>query len=181
MKIVYTKAERMIKNSILIFLPQEEFNEEEYLITKKILEKSGFRIFIASDANTVCRGSKGMRVKNDVSFFNMNEANFSAFVLIGGSGARTYWGDGFLHTASRKFKNAKKVLAAICSAPIIFAKAGILNGERATCYPGDRKELEKSGVKYDENEICISGNIITAQKPSSAGDFANAIVNKLLK
>ena len=81
----------MINRSLLIILPAENFNEEEYLTTKRILEISGFKLFIASDANVLCVGKNGLKVRADVSFFNMNENNFAGIVFIGGSGVKKYW------------------------------------------------------------------------------------------
>ena len=171
----------MINRSLLIILPAENFNEEEYLTTKQILEASGFKLFIASDANVLCIGKNGLKVRADVSFFNMNENNFSGIVFIGGSGVKKYWDKENLHKIAKKFFEKKKLVAAICSAPVILARAGLLDGKDATSYPEDRREMEKCGINYIYQSVVIQKNIITAQDSSSSRDFANTIVNFCLK
>ena len=48
--------------SVLLIIPAQNFNEEEYLIISKALEGAGIKIFIASDSHFLCVGSKGMKV-----------------------------------------------------------------------------------------------------------------------
>ena len=171
----------MINKSILLILPAINFNEQEYLIVYNTLIKNKFQVFIASDANTVCIGKNGLKVKNDVSFFNMREANFAAVVFIGGNGVKNYWDNKQLHALAKSFSTAKKTTAAICSAPVILGKAGLLNGINATAYPDDKRDLEREGAIYVDNPVVISKKIITAQGPASAQDFVNTFINELSK
>lgn len=171
----------MIEKSILLILPALDFNEREFLITKGVLEKLGFRLFIASDSNSLCVGSGGLKVRPDVSFFNMHERNFAAVVFIGGSGVKKYWDNRGLHSTAISFHKSKKPVAAICSAPAILAKAGLLNKLDATCHPSDKKELERYGAKFIDNSIVQNENIITAQGPESAALFAQAVANRIRK
>jgi len=60
----------------------------------------------------------------------VNVNNFSGLILIGGSGSRNYWKNEVLHKIIKKFFEAKKVIAAICSSPVTLAKAGILQIRR---------------------------------------------------
>lgn len=171
----------MINRSLLIILPAQNFNEEEYLTTKRILEISGFKLFIASDAHSLCVGKNGLKVRADVSFFNMNENNFTGIVFIGGSGVKKYWDSEILFNIAKKFYEKKKTVAAICSAPVILARAGLLEGMEATCYPEDRREMEKCGINYVYKSVVVEKNILTAQDSSSSRDFADAIVNYCTK
>lgn len=171
----------MIKKSILLILPALDFNEQEYTTIYSTLNKNGFKVFIASDANSLCIGKNGLKVKNDISFFNMREANFGAVVFVGGNGIKKYWDNLQLHSLAKKFIQAKKITGAICSAPVILARTGLLNGIRATCYPEDKRELERDGAAYVDNPVVISKKIITAQGPAAALDFVNVIINELDK
>jgi protease I len=165
------------KNSLLIFLPKKDFNEEEYSIVRKRLLKAGKQIFVTSDDHFVCSGSKGMKVKSDTSFYNINVNNFGAFILIGGSGSRNYWKNEALHKIIRKFFDAKKLIAAICSSPITLAKAGILQSKKATCYVEDKMELINSGIDYQDKNVVVDENVITANDARSALQFAEAILH----
>ena len=166
-----------IKNSILIFLPANNFGEEEYLITNKVFLKSGKNVFITSDSNTVRSGDNGLKVKADTDFYNVNEKNFSAVVLIGGKGSKVYWDNEQLHKIVKNFNRAGKIVAAICSAPIILAKAGLLTNIPATCWSGDKNELIKLGINYNDRSVISERGIITSDGPSSAEQFAETILN----
>lgn len=167
------------KNSILIILPATNFNEIEYLSVKTVLENSGFNTFTASDANGLCVGQNGLKVKADVSFFNMHESNFIAIVFIGGPGIKKYWSNPSLHSIANKFLKKNKIVGAICSSPVILAKAGLLSGYETTCFENDKQELEKEGVAYKNLPVVISKNLITANGPSAAQDFAEKIIEKI--
>jgi protease I len=166
------------KNSFLIFLPKKDFNEEEFNIIKKRLLKAGKQIFVTSDDQSVCSGSKGMKVKSDTSFYNVNVNNFGAFILIGGTGSRNYWKNESLHKIIKKFFDAKKVVAAICSSPITMAKTGILQNKKATCYSEDKMELINSGIDYQDRNIVVDENIVTADNSRSALQFAEAVLHQ---
>lgn len=167
------------KKNILLFLAAKNFSDEEYLIVSKVFLKAGMNVFIVSDSNGVCAGSNGLKVKNDVKLYNVHPVNFDSFVLIGGSGMRDYWNNIFLKEIINKFIVKEKVLGAICSAPVIFARMGLLNDKNATCYFEDIKELEKSGAKYVDQDVVVNGNIVTGQGPQSAARFAQSVINLL--
>jgi 4-methyl-5(b-hydroxyethyl)-thiazole monophosphate biosynthesis len=74
----------------------------------------------------------------------------------------------------KQFAEADKPLAAICAAPLVLGYHGVLNRRKATIYPGMESHLT-GGVAVDKRVVC-DGNLITAQGPSIAIDFAVAIV-----
>ncbi len=165
------------KNSVLLFLPAKDFNEEEYSIVRKLLLKYSKNIFITSDDHYVCSGSKGMKVKSDISFYNINTKNFSAMVLIGGKGSKAYWDNEKLHHITRNFNDAQKVIGAICSAPVILAKAGILQNKTATCYYEDKNELINLEINYQDRAVVIDKNIVTSNGSQSAAQFTEAVLH----
>ena len=158
-------------------MPKKDFNEEEYTVVRNRMLKAGKQIFITSDDHFSCSGSKGMKVKSDTSFYNVNVNNFGAFILIGGSGSRHYWKNETLHKIIRKFFDAKKIIAAICSSPITLAKAGILQSKKATCFDEDKIELINSGIDYQNKNIVIDENVVTANDARSTLQFAEAILH----
>ncbi len=72
---------------------------------------------------------------------------------------------------------AKKVVAAICSSPVILAKAGILQNKKATCFSEDKMELINAGIDYQDRNIVIDGNVVTADNVHSALQFAEAVLH----
>ncbi len=170
---------RFTKNSILIFLAANNFSEEEYLIIKRVFLKASKKIFVTSDSNTICNGDNGMRVKGDIDFYNVNEKNFSTIVLIGGNGSKQYWDNETLWRIVKNFNASGKVVAAICSAPIILARAGLLSKIPATCWSEDKNELIKLGINYNDRSVIAEKGVLTSNGPRSAEQFAETVLNMI--
>jgi len=167
--------------NILIILPAKDFNSEEFILIKQTFEKNSFKVFISSDAYALCQGDNGMKVKADVSIFNIHASNFLAVIFIGGDGVRKYWDNKSYHKIANSFAQSGKVVAAICAAPIILQRAGLLNNKSAVCYLSDRKELEKGGTKYLDASVVTEGKIVTGQSSSNTVEFSEIIIQFLIK
>ena len=170
----------LVNNSVLLILPAQDFNEQEYLVIHNAFERSQIRIFTASDAHTLCIGTNGLKVKNDVQFYNMHESNFGGIVFIGGKGVKNYWNNTKLHLIAQKFLKNNKPVGAICSAVVILAKAGIITGS-ATCYPEVSKEIEKEGIEFKDEPVVKNNKIITGRDPMAAAEFAKVFLYELTK
>ena len=120
-----------------------------------------------------------MKVRADTDFYNVNAKNFSAVVLIGGKGSKDYWDNEQLHNIVNNFKRSGKIVAAICSAPVILAKAGLLSKIPATCWSEDRNELINLGVDYKDRSIIAENGVVTADGPRSAEQFAETVLNMI--
>ena len=169
----------MKSKSVLVVIASANFNDKEFLAVKGALEKAGFKVFIASDANGLCIGQKGLKIKADILLYNINHSNFCALVIIGGAGIKDYWSNKKIIQTSISFAGSKKIISAICSAPVIFARAGLLRDKNATCYPEDKKELTKAGANYSDENVIVDGKIITGRDPNSAHEFADLLVEKI--
>ena len=64
----------------------------------------------------------------------------------------------------------KKLVGAICAAPLILRDAGISRGVKLTSYPSVKKELPE--VEYQEDPVVVDGNIVTSRSPGTAMAFA---------
>lgn len=71
-----------------------------------------------------------------------------------------------------------KWIAAICAAPSVLGKMGLLQGKRAVCYLGFEKELK--GAKNGYDTVCTDGKIITSKGPGTAMEFSLKLVECLL-
>ena len=72
------------------------------------------------------------------------------------------------------FMKKNKYIAAICAAPSILGENRILEGKRATCYPGFENQLK--GANYTDKALVIDGNIITSKGPATAMLFSIALL-----
>jgi len=71
-----------------------------------------------------------------------------------------------------------KYVAAICAAPSVLAAAGLLDGKRATCYPGSLDDFPQ--VLQQQAAVVEDGKLITSRGPGTAMDFALALVERLV-
>ena len=78
-----------------------------------------------------------------------------------------------------EFAAAGKVVAAICAAPSVLAAFGILQGKKATVYPGMEDKLTAAGAEYTGLPITLDGNIITGEALGAAIPFALALASRL--
>lgn len=75
--------------------------------------------------------------------------------------------------------DVSKLVAAICAAPMILADNNLLDGRKATCYPGCQTNFP-DGVYQPNIAACIDGNLITSAGPGTALQFGHAILCVLM-
>lgn len=121
-------------------------------------------------------GANGVTYKADCLFEEVDFSNAGYLVLPGGMpGATNLYGFEPLCRLLKEHNNKGGKIAAICASPaVVLAPLGILNGKRATCYPGFEKEL--INIDMTGERVVKDGNVITANGPASALLFGKAIV-----
>lgn len=162
-------------SQVIIFVANNEFQDEEFNVVKEELESADIGIKIVAPEKDECHGVNGTIAEPDYTSDEVNADDFLGVVYIGGPGT-----DKLLdHTGAQElaitFAKAGKVVAAICWAPAILAKAGVLQGKRATVWSGAKDDLIKGGSQYTAELVTVDGNIVTADSPDSAGAFGQAI------
>ena len=166
------------KKAVMI-IAQNNFRDEELLKPKEVLEKSGVIVTVASSSLKESTGMLGAKVKPDILFTNINVADYDAVIFVGGSGASEYWDNPTAHKIANEANNAKKIVGAICIAPVTLAKAGLLKDKKATTFSSTINDIKSAGAKYTGAEVEIDGNIITASGPAAAQKFGETIVKAL--
>ena len=165
---------------ILLLIAQRNFNETEFLVTKKGLEEKKIQITVTSITTDDAVGMEGMRVKPDRSLRQTNPNEYDAFIIIGGSGSPQLLDYPETIEWARRFDRQNKLIAAICLAPMVLAKAGILKGVMSTVFPADFaiSTLKQENATYSNRHVIEDDNIITADGPDSAKEFVYKILKK---
>ena len=169
--------------TVLVYLPQQLFNEEEFEPALRRLSLAGVDTRLAASDSGIAVSMSQLVVRLDLTLRDANVADYAGLVLIGGSGAAAYWDDSLLQARCREFANSGKVVAAIGIAPVTLARAGALKGRQATVFR-DRTTvdwLRQAGAKYSFNGVVADRNIITAASSEQARAFGQAIANAVLK
>lgn len=173
-----------MEQKILMVVAFKNFRDEEYFIPKEILEKAGFFIDTTSNQKGMARGTEGGKAVVHVGLEEVESENYQAIIFCGGPGMAEELDNPDFHNLAEDFYQSGKPVAAICVAPALLAKAGILKDKKATVWSSalDKsliKILENNGAIYEENPVVVDKTIITANGPSAAKEFAKAIVNQL--
>ncbi|MDN3514037.1 MAG: DJ-1/PfpI family protein [Candidatus Brocadia sp.] len=183
MSIVHAKGDDAMQSvkgkKAVMIIASNNFRDEELLKPKEVLEKNGIVVTVASSSLKEATGMLGAKVKPDVLFTNINTGDYDAVIFVGGSGANEYWDNSTAHKIATDAHNSKKIVGAICIAPVTLARAGLLKDKKATTYSSTVSDIKSAGANYTGADVERDGNIITASGPTAAQKFGEAIVKAL--
>lgn len=154
------------------------FEEIEALCPLDLLRRAGLEVTtVGIGGETVC-GSHGITVAADIPDTLFHDSNPDMLILPGGMpGAKNLDESRVVDAALRVAARKGAYLAAICAAPMVLGKRNLLEGKRATCFPGFENEL--LGATLAEERVVRDGNIITAKGMGVALEFGLALVAAL--
>ncbi len=159
---------------VLLVVAPERFRDEELFVTQEALREAGHDTLVASTSPGVCPGSRGGTV-TAVGLADVDPSEFDAVVVVGGGGARLLFDDAGLQELLRTAYDQGKIVAAICLAPVVLARAGLLAGRRATVAGTMSGEIEQHGATYDGPGVTVDGTVVTANAPKASRAFGEAI------
>jgi len=156
----------------------EGFEELEAVTVIDILRRAGVEVVVASLAGSLVTGSHGIRLAADTPLAALVEQDFDMIALPGGMpGAEHLRKDPRVADIARRLAANGRPVAAICAAPMVLAAAGLLDGRRATSYPGYLAQAAKTTVT--DEAVVVDGGVITSRGPGTALDFALQLVETL--
>lgn len=167
---------------ILSVVAEKGFRDEEFSVPFEVLKSAGHKVEVASTSMGVAEGKLGMRVKPDLSIDHADPDRYDAIVVAGGPGTPTYiWPNRDLQKVLVRVHEKGGVVAAICLAPAVLARAGLLRGRKATIFrtPDSVREMEKAGSLLQSDNVVVDGRIVTANGPDASRPFAEAIARLL--
>lgn len=155
------------------------FEEIEAFTAIDTLRRAGLNVEMVSvTPDEIVVGAHDVSVLCDINFANCDFEDAELLLLPGGMpGAATLDKHEGLRKLILNFAENNKPIAAICAAPMVLGKLGLLKGRKATCYPSFEQYLE--GAECLDVPVVVDGNIITGMGPGAAMDFALAMVDKL--
>lgn len=165
---------------VAFIIASQQFRDEEFKEPRDLLVRKGASVIVASSSLKESTGMLGMKVKPDILIDDLSVDVIDAVLFIGGIGASEYFTNHVAWEIAREANERGKVLGAICIAPVTLAKAGLLKGKMATVYSSEKETLIKAGARYTGKSVTVDGNIVTANGPQAAGEFAEAVI-KLVK
>ena len=164
---------------VYVFLA-DGFEEIEALAPVDFLRRAGITVKTASLKGKTAIGAHNIEVVTDINIddVSLNE-DVEAVILPGGMpGSQNLFEDERVHKAIDYAFLNNKLVCAICAAPFILGRKGILKDKNATCFPGFEKEL--AGANILNQGVVRDGNIITAQGAGVAWEFGEKIASELI-
>ncbi len=162
----------------LIFLAPG-FEEIEAVTVIDILRRADIIIRMVSITNNrTVTGAHDIEITADTTISNVKNTINDILILPGGMPGSTNLAENEELASIIKLHYEKgKWLAAICAAPLVYGRMGLLEDEKATCYPSFEPEL--AGAMISENTVVKSGQFITGKGPGVTMDFALKIIEEL--
>lgn len=154
------------------------FEEIELVSVVDVLRRAGVRVAMASlDSHKRVLGAHNIVIEANAALPELDCADYDAIVLAGGyEGMQNLANNELIMSWLHQFNQAKKLIGAICAAPLVFEKAGVLASD-FTCYPGCEQGI--AGKTRQDCALVVSENCITSAAPATALIFALALVRAL--
>ncbi len=166
---------------VYLFLA-DGFEEIEALTPVDLLRRAGIEVTTVGVGSNAVTGAHGITVSADMSYIDATARigeDMEMVILPGGMpGTKNLDASAAVSAFLAVCRVQDIPVAAICAAPMILGKRGMLKGKRAVCYPGFEEYLD--GAEIQDTGVVRDGNIITARAMGSASEFAIEII-KLLR
>jgi len=163
-------------SKILIIAAPRNFRDEELFEPLHLFKEAGYETVIASTVTGPIRGSEGGWARAEILIGQARIKDYAALAFIGGQGASVLHGDLATQALAKKGVESGLIVGAICVAPVILARAGLLKGRTATCYISEKEKLRALGADYKNEPVIVSESIVTGNGPAAASEFARAII-----
>ena len=151
--------------------------ELEAVTVIDLLRRAGIEVISAGLGDGPVTASRGVVLIPDIRLADILEEEFDMVVLPGGlPGADHLAADARLRRLLQRMADSGRYTAAICAAPKVLAAAGLLDGRRATAYPGILEALSATTIAIDGGAVVRDGKVITSRGPGTAMEFALELI-----
>mgnify|MGYP006282865079 CR=1 FL=1 len=164
---------------VLMVIAKEGFQDHEFKVPyDKFLEKK-ITVDVASVEKGDCIGKFGLQAVADRSFSDVVIQEYIAVVLVGGPGSAGLVGNPDLEKILKSAVSQNIIIGAICYAPVILARAGILKDRKATVWNNNGEQgpvLEEEGAEFVDELVVVDDQLVTANGPPAAEQFADELI-----
>lgn len=161
---------------MLYMLFAEGFEEVEAIATLDVIRRAGIEIKSVGIGSKTVIGAHSIPVVCDLTENEIVlDDSLNGIILPGGMpGTTNLMSNSTVDSAIDFCAENNLLISAICAAPMILGRKGLLENKEAVCFPGFEEELK--GAKVSSDFVCKDGNIITAKGMGSAINFGLEIV-----
>jgi len=154
---------------VYLFLA-EGFEEIEAITVADILRRLDIKLILVGVTGKLITGSHGIEITTDITLNRAKNEIPSSVILPGGMpGAKNLDSNADVKNLILRVNENNGIIGAICAAPMIIGRLGLLRGKKAVCFPGFEEHL--IGATISKESVVRDGNIITASGAGAAADF----------
>ena len=167
-----------MKKAVMFFA--EGYETVEALMVVDLLRRAGVTVTMASitDEKTVT-SSHGVCVGMVAVLGEVDLLSYDAIILPGGMPGTTNLGESeAVKKAVLAMNEAGKIVSAICAAPGVLGKYGLLEGKKACSYPDH--EVNLTGAEVSRDPVVVDGNIVTSRGLGTAMEFGLKLLEILV-
>ena len=154
-----------------LIISADGFEDSELRVPLFGLKEAGIDVDVASVRHGQIVGEHGWRADVDKVLDEAHPEEYDLLVLPGGKAPALLRANPGVLGIARAFMAANKPVAAICHGPQILVSAGEMRGRRATCFHTIAAELRDAGALYEDREVVVDGNLVTARQPADLAPF----------
>jgi len=164
---------------VLMVIAPGDFNDTELQVPLERLKSEGAAVDVASKVKEQLTGMHGLKFTPDLTLDEVDLSRYECVIFVGGAGTKVYFDDPQVLQLAKDAVAQGKLVGAICLAPSILARAGLLEGKNATVWKSEKDTLIAHGAHYGGPGVVDAGNIITASGPDQAKRFAAQVTAAL--
>ena len=155
------------------------FEEAEAIVPADLLRRAGAEVALVGVTGPVVTGAHGIAVTADLTLEQVERSKMELLMLPGGlGGVENIGASAAAMELIRQAADGDGYLAAICAAPSLLGKLGLLEGRKAVCYPGMEAAMGAADARKGHS-VVADGRIITGEGPGAAFDFGLKLVETL--
>ena len=156
----------------VLALLADGFEETEFVVPFDLWQRGGCEVVTTSiKSSTDVTGAHGLQVNADTILDMVDFDDFDGIFLPGGGpGVKNLAASASVKQAIQQFDAQGKWLFAICAAPLVLSKAGLLKDRKCTCFPGCESDLVCK--QYLTDRVVVDGKVITSCGAGSSEEFA---------
>lgn len=141
------------------------------------LKEAGWSVLSAgTEKKKDYKGKAGYPISVDVSVEELKAADFDCVIIPGG------WAPDYIRRNSaalnliREMNSAGKIIASICHGPWVLCSANVLKGRKVTSFSAIKDDVVNAGATWEDAEVIVDRNMVTARKPEDLPAFCRAIL-----
>lgn len=158
----------------------DDFEDVEFTGPAKAYKDAGHTVVvIGKEKGATITGKHGAKVTADASIDDVKPGDFDALLIAGGYSPDNLRDDDRFVNFAKAFADKDKNVFAICHGPQLLITAGAVKGRDITGYKSIAVDLKNAGGNYKDQEVVVSGNLVTSRTPDDIPAFNRESLKKL--